>query len=90
MPILHVESTIETSQRRKAIWKKKTRKLRQLGGKKRDKHFYRRQNKKDIKIIEEVGQMKKKGKGQKINIIHFIGNKSSYHKNFIFSPDNSV
>lgn len=90
MPILHVESTHETSDRRKAIWKRKTRKLRQLGGKKRDKHFYRKRNKKDIAKIQELGQMKKKGQSVKYNILNFIGNKSSFHKKLLISPEQSL
>lgn len=51
IPSVHQESTNETSERRLAIWKKKTAKLRKLGGKKRDKHFYRKKNKRDIAHI---------------------------------------
>ena len=90
MPILHVESALETSERRKAIWRRKTRKLRQLGGKKRDKHFYRKKNKKDLKKIQELGQLKKKSNKVKFNILNYIGNKSSYHKQLMVSPDSST
>ena len=61
IPLLHFETTEETSHRRTAIWKKKTKKFRKLGGKKRDKHFYRKKNKQDIKVIEEAGFYKKNG-----------------------------
>lgn len=50
-PEIHGESTDETSQRRLVLWKRKTAKLRKLGGKKRDKHFYRKKNKKDLALL---------------------------------------
>ena len=51
IPKVHQESTNETSERRLAISKKKTAGLRKLGGKKRDKHFYTKKNKRDIAHI---------------------------------------